>query len=209
MNTEIDTMNTIIDNSIAKAYDYQGYRNYITSLLEEGKTTGNEQTEQRVHYSELNQTRMNRLEKTVKIEGDVASTLQNLKREYIWLVISEGWCGDSAQVVPVIHKMAEQSKNIDLKLLIRDENEELMQLFLTDGTRSVPKLIILDKTTHEVLGTFGPRPKGAAQFMKDYKAEHGLIDEKAKADLQLWYFRDKGMEIQNEILESMQGHDLI
>ena len=62
-------------------------------------------------------------------------------------------------------------------------------------------MIILDKNTLEVLGDYGPRPIGANQFMLDYKKEFGMIDEKAKAALQMWYLKDKGLSIQNEILE--------
>ncbi len=97
--------------------------------------------------------------------------------------------------------MAELSEKIDLKIVFRDENDDLTNLFLTNGTKSIPKLIILDKITLEVLGDYGPRPIGAKQFMLDYKKEFGMIDEKAKSELQMWYFKDKGLSIQNEILE--------
>ena len=117
------------------------------------------------------------------------------------MVISEGWCGDAAQIVPVIHKMAELSNKIELKIVLRDENEALMNLFLTNGSKSIPKLIIIDKATSEVIGDFGPRPTGAKQLILDYKKEHGVIDETAKTELQLWYLHDKGVSTQNEIME--------
>jgi hypothetical protein len=198
-------MTTISKESIAKSYSYEAYRNKIANLLLEGKTSGDEQSEARVHYSQLNVTRMNRLDKTMVITPEYTQQLKNIKGKYIWLVLAEGWCGDAAQIVPVIHKMALQTEAVELKLLFRDENEEVMNLFLTNGTKGIPKLIVLDKATLEVLGDFGPRPQGATQFMQDYKAKHGLIDETAKADLQLWYFHDKGLSIQKEIMEIMQS----
>jgi hypothetical protein len=170
-------------------------------LLQEGKSSGNEQSEALTHYSELNEVRMNRLDKTMKVSDENGQKLQNLKRNYIWLVISEGWCGDAAQILPVITKMAEQSEKIELRIVFRDENEALMNLFLTNGTKSIPKLIILDKNTLEVLADFGPRPKGATQLIADYKSVHGIVDENAKTQLQLWYLHDKGISIQNEILD--------
>ncbi|TBX70685.1 thioredoxin family protein [Flavobacterium silvisoli] len=197
-------MKNIIENSLLKSMSYTEYRNRITTLLSEGKVTGNEQSEALLHYTELNETRMNRLEKTIQIAEENAAKLNHLKKDYIWLVISEGWCGDSAQIVPVIHKMAEVSAHIDLKMVFRDENEELMNLFLTNGTRSVPKLIVLDKNTLEVLGDFGPRPQGAKQLILDYKAQHGMVDEKGKAELHMWYFHDKGLSIQQEIIDLME-----
>jgi hypothetical protein len=190
----------IIPKSIAQSHSYTEYRTLVSALLKEGKSTGNEQSQALTHYSELNETRMNRLEKTIKITEEFTKQLKQLKREYLWLVISEGWCGDAAQLVPIFHKMAALSPNIDLKIAFRDENDDLMNLFLTNGSRSIPKLIILDKNTLEVLSDFGPRPNGAKRLILDYKALHGVVDETAKTNLQLWYLHDKGMSTQEEIM---------
>lgn len=206
---QIALMKSIIEKSLLQSFSYNDYRNRIKILLNDGKATGNEQSEALTHYSELNETRMNRLEKTIVIGIENVQKLQQLKRSYIWLVISEGWCGDAAQILPIIYKMAQQSKNVDLKIVLRDENEELMNLFLTNGTKSIPKLIILNKNTLEVLGDFGPRPIGAKQLILDYKALHGFVDEKAKTDLQLWYLHDKGLSTQKEIMDLMSKIDLI
>lgn len=201
-------MKSIIENSLSQSHSYVDYRNYIKDLLKEGESTGKEQSEALTHYSELNEARMNRLEKTVKISTEIIQKLNQLNGDYIWLVISEGWCGDAAQILPVIYKMAELSERIDLKIVFRDENEDLMNLFLTNGTKSIPKLIILDKNTLEILGDFGPRPIGAKQLILDYKAKHGIVDETAKTNLQLWYLHDKGLSTQKEILDLMLKIDL-
>ena len=201
-------MKSIIENSLSQSHSYVDYRNYIKDLLNEGKSSGNEQSEALTHYSELNEARMNRLEKTVKISTEIIQKLNQLNGDYIWLVIAEGWCGDAAQILPVIYKMAELSEKIDLKIVFRDENEDLMNLFLTNGTKSIPKLIILDKNTLEVLSDFGPRPIGAKQLILDYKAKHGIVDETAKTNLQLWYLHDKGLSTQKEILDLMLKIDL-
>ncbi|WP_333599275.1 thioredoxin family protein [Flavobacterium sp.] len=198
-------MKAIIAKSLLKSYPFTEYRNYITTLFKEGKATGKEQSEALVHYTELNEARMNRLEKTILVTDDYVQKLRGLQKEYIWLVISEGWCGDSAQIVPVIYKMAEVSENIDLKMVFRDENDELMNLFLTNGTRSIPKLIVLDKNTLTVLGEFGPRPQAAKQLILDYKAQHGVVDDKGKTALHMWYLHDKGLSTQKEIMELMMA----
>jgi hypothetical protein len=142
---------------------------------------------------------MHRLDKTIEVTPEAKLVLENLSKEYIWLVLAESWCGDAAQVVPVIHKMAEVTSKIDLRIVLRDENEELMNLFLTNGTKSIPKLIIIEKETGVVVGDFGPRPVQAKQLIVDYKAAHGVVDETAKIELQKWYLADKGVAIQNEI----------
>ena len=197
-------MRPIIETSLANGCSYPEYRTVVSALLKEGKSSGNEQSEDLTHYSELNETRMNRLDKTIVISDENIQKLQQLKRDYIWLVISEGWCGDAAQILPVINKMAHYSEKIELKLVFRDENEDLIKLFLTNGTKSIPKLIILDKNTVEVLGDFGPRPTQARQLIIDYKAQHGIVDEQAKTDLQLWYLHDKGLSTQKEILALLE-----
>ena len=196
-------MNVLLEKSLAKGHTYLEYREILSSLLKEGKTSGNEQSEALVHYSELNEARMKRLDKTITISEINVKKLQKLRRNFIWLVISEGWCGDAAQILPIIDKMAEHSGKVDLNIVFRDENEDLMSLFLTNGTKSIPKLIILDKNTLEVLADFGPRPKEAKQLILDYKANHGIVDETAKTNLQLWYLKDKGLSTQNEIMELM------
>jgi hypothetical protein len=143
---------------------------------------------------------MNRLEKTIQISDEVKTSLSNLQANYTWIVISEGWCGDAAQLLPIIHKMAELSKKIDLRIVLRDENEKLMNQFLTNGGKAIPKLLILDAETLTVLIDWGPRPEGAKNLILDYKAQHGVVDETAKTNLQKWYLHDKGLSTQNEIM---------
>ena len=193
----INTIKQALENS----FSFADYRKKVTSLIAEGKSTGHTQSEDLLKYSELNETRMNRLEKTIEITDEVKNKLQNLDKKYIWLVLSEGWCGDAAQIVPVIHKMAEVTDKVELRIALRDDNDTLMQHFLTNGGKAIPKLIVLDAETLEVVLDWGPRPHGAKQLILDYKAAHGVVDEPAKIELQKWYLHDKGISIQNEIVE--------
>lgn len=193
-------MQEIIKNSLAKSITYADYRQQVTDLLKEGKSTGNEQSEDLTKYSELNEVRMNRLDKTIQISEEVKTGLGNLQANYLWIVISEGWCGDAAQLLPIINKMAELSENIDLRIVLRDENDALMNKFLTNGGKAIPKLLILDAETLTVLSDWGPRPEGAKNLILDYKAQFGIVDETAKTELQKWYLHDKGISTQNEIM---------
>ncbi|CAM3779816.1 thioredoxin family protein [Flavobacterium cucumis] len=198
---KVNEMINIIKQALENSFSYADYRKKVTGLIAEGKSTGHEQSEDLLHYSELNETRMNRLEKTIEVTDEVKTKLQNLDKKFIWLVLSEGWCGDAAQIVPVIHKMAEVAENVILKIALRDDNDALMQHFLTNGGKAIPKLIILDADSLEVVADWGPRPTGAKQLILDYKAAHGVVDETAKIELQKWYLHDKGVSIQNEIVE--------
>ena len=193
-------MNSIINAGLDNSISYQEYRELVATYAAEGKTSGNTQTPDYINYTKLNESRMHRLDKTLQVIDEVKTYLGNLNKEYIWLVLAETWCGDAAQVLPVINKMAQVSDKIELRILLRDDNEAVMNLFLTNGTKSIPKLIILDKESGEVVTDFGPRPVEAKQLIMDYKAIHGVVDETAKIELQKWYLANKGVAIQQEIL---------
>lgn len=197
-------MKEIIKKSLEKSFSYTEYRNHVSNKLSQGEVTGNEQSEHLLKYSELNVVRMNRLDKTLTVHEDVTEKISSIKSKLIWLVLSEGWCGDAAQLLPVINKKAELSENIKLKVLLRDENEELMNQFLTNGGKAIPKLIIIEEETLEILDHWGPRPEGASKLISDYKATHGIVDEIAKTELQKWYLQDKGFSTQKEIIEKLE-----
>lgn len=192
-----------VAEALQKSFTYLEYREIVSSLLDEGKSTGQEQSDELTNYSSLNNTRMKRLDKTMIVAEDVIKNILGLHKEYIWLVLSEGWCGDAAQILPIMNKMQMISPKIDLQIVFRDENPNLMDLFLTNGSRSVPKLILLDKETMNVVGHWGPRPKGATDLIKSYKEQYGVVDETAKTELQLWYLHDKGYSTQREIVQMM------
>lgn len=198
-------MKTIIKKALDNSFDYFQYRKVISELLLLGKVTGNEQSDSLLHYSNLNQTRMNRLDKTILISNENVDKLKLLSNEYIWLVLSEGWCGDAAQILPVLNKMSVITTKVELKIVFRDQNPDLMNLFLTNGTKSIPKLIIIDKHTLDVVAQWGPRPVGAIDLISNYKIKFGMVDETAKSKLQLWYLHDKGMSVQNEIISLMDN----
>ena len=198
-------MNTIIKESLSKSMAYNEFRNLVKDLLLKGKSTGREQTESLLNYSKLNDSRMKRLDKTTKLSKEVISLTKNLKNKYTWIVLTEGWCGDAAQTLPVINKIAESSDNIDLKIALRDDNEDLMNQFLTNGNKSIPKLIAIDKASNRVIADWGPRPSIAADMVANYKKEHGGLDAEFKKDLQIWYNKNKGENTQEDILKLLKA----
>lgn len=182
----------IIDQSLNKAISYQAYRDLVEELVETKLNTGNNITEALVNYTMLNDRRMKRWDKTVKVSEVVKQEVSNLKINQTWLVITESWCGDAAHVMPVMNKVAELNSGIDFKVVLRDENDDLMNRFLTNGGKSIPKLIIIDNDSNEVLDSYGPRPSTATKLVTDYKAKHGSLTPEFKEDLQRWYNKDKG-----------------
>ena len=191
--------NSLIKKSLTKTISYSNYRNLIKNLLAEGKSTGIEQSEDRLTFSILNDKRMDRLDKTLQISAATQISLDNLNKGFTFLVIAEGWCGDAAQILPIINKVSEASDKIDLKIVLRDENEDLMNQFLTNGSKSIPKVLILDPKNN-VLDSWGPRPAVASKMVVDYKTQNGSLDEEFKKNLQIWYNKDKGHNTQNELI---------
>ncbi len=194
-------MQNIINRSIQKSISYTEYRNLVSELVAQGKSTGNEQSEDLLNYSSLNDRRMKRLDKTLKVSEENVSLIKQNSQEQTWLVITESWCGDAAQTMPMIHKISEASDKIDLKVVLRDDNEALINEFLTNGNKAIPKLIVLDKKTNEVLKSWGPRPKTATKMVNDYKEKNGGLDPEFKEDLQKWYNKDKGNDTQEDLMD--------
>ncbi len=194
-------MEKVIQESLKKALSYNEYKNLILNLLKEGKSTGVLQSDDLLNYTKLNEKRMKRLDKQTALSEDSATKTQAIQKDFTWLVLTESWCGDAAQTLPVINKFAEINSKIDLKVVSRDENEDLMNAFLTNGSKSIPKLIVIEKETNKVLSSWGPRSTVATKLVNDYKEKNGTLDAEFKKELQYWYNDDKGKSIENDLVE--------
>ena len=202
----MDTLQkTMIKETISKSLEnsmtYSAYRTLVNELTANNSTTGHEKTEALANYTMLNDRRMNRWDKTIKVSDASKIKLENFNKKVTWLVITESWCGDAAHIMPVINKVAELNNTIDYRVVLRDENDALMNQFLTNGGKSIPKLIMIDNETNEVINTFGPRPATATKLVNDYKALNGVLTPEFKEDLQRWYNKDKGQSTIEDLLE--------
>ena len=195
----VKTIKSIIQNGLDGAMSYEEYRALVSELAVLKSNSGPEKTDALANYTQLNDKRMNRWDKTVKIPEEIAQKVQQLNRKITWLVLTESWCGDASPSLPVMNKLAMLSPNLELKIILRDEHPDLMTLFLTNGTRSIPKLIALDAYDTTVLGEWGPRSSVATHMVNAFKAEHGKLSPEFKQDLQLWYNKDKGKDILNDL----------
>lgn len=190
-----------IERAISAGMEYKEYRELVHQLAENRQTSGPEQLESLINYTELNNRRMKRWDKTIKIDEEVKAKIAKIDTKLTFLVLSESWCGDAAPSLPVMNKIKELNPNIGFKIVLRDENLDLMDQFLTNGSRSIPKLVILDEEKQEVRAEWGPRPSTATQMVQAYKEEHGKLTSEFKQDLQVWYNKDKGKTILSDLLE--------
>ncbi len=189
-----------IKHYIEKAISYEEYIELVNRLLKEGKATGDVQNESRLEYTRLNLVRMNRVAKTLVHDEDAFAAVATVDRPQTWLIITEGWCGDAAQNLAVIEHIASANDKIKTRYILRDENPELMNEFLTNGSRSIPKMLAADDATGRVLGTWGPRPASAQQYWNSLK-EQGIEKAELSENLQRWYNADKGVSLQKELAE--------
>lgn len=194
----------VIRKALPKAISYDGYKFLVSNLITEGKATGYTQSEAYLNYSKLSEQRMKRWDKVFKLSDDDKLFLDSLNRPITFLTISEGWCGDAAHALPVLNKIAEYTPEITLKVVLRDENDELMNHFLTNGSKSIPKLIALSEDL-QVLFTWGARPSAAKKLVNDYKEKHGKLTPEFKEELQRWYNKDKGRTIVDDIINALKS----
>lgn len=190
----------ITKEQFESGYTYEEYRNLIDEKLALGLTTGDSTDEGYLGHTKMNVHRMNRWDKNITLNSTLKSQLENIPCPVNWLLISEGWCGDASQNVPFLNKMAEASPNIHLRIILRDEHLDIMDQYLTNGGRAIPKLIILDQDMNEI-GTWGPRPAEIQEMVRVGKHENGMDSEEIGIMVQKWYAKDKGATIEKEMME--------
>ncbi|MCB9236037.1 MAG: thioredoxin family protein [Bacteroidia bacterium] len=190
---------------LQKGISYADYLRLIDDLLLDGKTTGPNQSEDLTHYAVLNRARMKRLDKTFEMDPDLRKLLQNLDKKWFWVVLTEGWCGDAAQNVPILAALAAAHPGIDFRILLRDEHPEVMAAYLTNGGKAIPKLIVLEADTLAEVGVWGPRPAPAQEMVMAFKANPTEPYSEFVKKVQAWYNHDGNATIQQEfkaLLES-------
>ncbi len=184
-------------------YTYEKYRLVVDELLLKGQTTGVDQSESRIEFTKLNVQRMNRLDKTIHLSTETMNKLSRIKKSYEWLLIGDAWCGDCAQIIPVMNHLVKGTHGkIELRIISRDTFPNLIETYTTNGAKSIPKLLIMNSETKRVMAEWGPRPQPAQDIMLHWKKNKLTISwESFEKDLHLWYTKDKGQSITNELIE--------
>jgi hypothetical protein len=194
---------TIMETRTA-IFSYASYLKRVKELLAAGKVTGDQQSPILLETTALNLKRMERVYEKQTFSEETLQTIDRLERHLNWVVLVEGWCADASQNIPILAKMASLSKHIDVNFILRDENPEIMNQYLTNGGKAIPKLVCYDAITGEELGTWGPRPTFIQQQVKQIKAANPAISKVEFHRLvQKMYAKDKGMSIQEDFTALM------
>lgn len=204
MKNQVKEVNYLITSALKSSVSYNEFVELMKGLVLTNSTTGVEKTESLINYTLLNERRIKRWNKTLKISDESKKVIENHSKETTWLVLTESWCGDAAHLLPVINKVAEINESIDFRIVMRDQNDELMNQFLTNGNKSIPKLIMIDNQSGEVVNSYGPRPTEATKLVNEYKSKHGKLTPEFKEDLQKWYNKDKGQNTINDLVDLLK-----
>lgn len=184
---------------------YEDYMELAARQIEETDPADLGSEEKEIfEYTKLNLQRSKRIEKHYVVSDELLSEIEKIDKPQLWMVITENWCGDSAQNLPYLAKMASASENVDFRIILRDENPDIMDLYLTNGTKSIPVLVALDEEGNELF-KWGPRPVEAQKLIVRWKAE-GIVKPELYEKLHLWYGRNRGGEIEKEILALVRSN---
>ncbi len=155
-------------------------------------------------YIPLNQQRARRVAKTLELREEVVAGMAEVREGMRWLILNEHWCGDGAQILPVLAAMAQASGGrLEARVLFRDANLPLMDAFLTAGGRSIPMVILLGPDG-AVVGRWGPRPEAAMALVRELKSQPETAATYGE-HLHRWYAENRQVDIQQSVLAAMRA----
>lgn len=167
--------------------------------IEMDKSLLDEVGKKKLGFTQLNQRRTHRILKTYKVSEKIKEVVSKITEPQTWMILTEDWCGDSAQNLPYLYKISQLNDHIDLKILYRDDHLETMDRYLTNGGRAIPKIVALDKNGNELF-QWGPRPEKAKILVEQWKAE-GDTKDQFNEKLHLWYGRNRGKAFEEEFIK--------
>lgn len=187
--------------------NFQSYLNYFTEILESPQVSEPYNDPAFIEYTKLNLSRMNRWIKTGQLIDGLITSLKKIDKKQTWIVLTEPWCGDAAHIVPFIELMAKMNHHISIAYELRDSAPFRIDQYLTNGSKAIPILIVKDEQGKDIF-KWGPRPQNAQGVFKKL-AEEGADHDVIKLALQQWYNQDKGLSMQQELVELFEHPHLV
>lgn len=173
------------------------YKNLFNQILTGELTDVPYDNKSYLKYVKLNHSRMKRWTKKGTLNPELEEAIKTIASPQKWILITEPWCGDAANSIPYIEKIAQLNPNITLEVQLRDSDSEIDN-YLTNGGKSIPKLITRDSNGNDIF-SWGPRPAEAQALVLKQKGSDASSDEKYTEVLH-WYKDDKGTSLQTELL---------
>ncbi|TNE69095.1 thioredoxin family protein [bacterium] len=158
-----------------------------------------------VDFVRLNKSRMHRWHKQGVLQLDLIQLIRSINEEQIWILITEPWCMDAANISPFLNKMANVTPLINLQVQLRDSIDSQIENYLTNGTKAIPKLVVQDTLGNDLF-QWGPRPQACQEMVNDLK-QLEKNPTKIKEQIQKWYNDDQGISMQIELLELITNYN--
>ena len=177
---------------------WEQYIAYFIQLLTSENPPAPYDNEAYMNYVTLNNSRQERWLKKGKLNEELVAKIKAIDTPQTWYVITEPWCGDASHSVPFFYLLAKENPLIEFKIVLRDTAPFMIENYLTNGGKSIPKVVIKNEKDEDLF-VWGPRPKAAQELYLSMKNAN-LPFEEQKIKLQQWYNKDKGVSLQNEML---------
>jgi hypothetical protein len=182
------------------------YLRYFAAEAAKASAGTQARQDERARYLPLNLQRSNRIGATYAPSNDIGAAARGGQNPQLWMVLTEPWCGDSAQNLPYIARIAACGPALEFRILLRDQNQDIMDAYLTNGTRSIPKLVSFSLEGRELF-RWGPRPQPAADLFRRL-SDAGVPVEEIRRKLHLWYARNRGRTLEEEFLALLSNQDI-
>lgn len=179
--------------------NFEAYLNYFEQIILNPEQFPVYQDESYYKYAKLNWSRTNRWLNRFEPSLEIKAKISQIEEPQTWIIITEPWCGDAAHSVPQIINITANNPNIKVDIQLRDADPFLINEYLTNGGKSIPKLIIRN-ANNEDIAVWGPRPEKLQQLFKTMKEEGKLFAELNEV-IQKWYNEDQGQELQHDLLK--------
>ena len=201
---------TITDSVLSETISFEEYLELTKDIVEEKlPRAGIYLADNTFRYTRSNQERMKKVLDNIVLNQKLYNLLSDLKERWIWLVITEPWCGDASWGTPALCMIASASDKIDFRILLRDTHPEIIKAYQTAGTDSIPKLICLRKSDLKELGTWGPRPKELHEMVLKFKDSPGFDYRESVRRLHAWFEEDMTKSTQEEIIDCVKEWKVI
>ncbi|WP_151086781.1 thioredoxin family protein [Hymenobacter baengnokdamensis] len=189
-------------DQLATGLSYPAYRQQIAEALAQANPDP-QQAKMLPHYRE-GADRMDRVAPTVAVLPELQAAVNRLTQHYLWAIITEGWCGDASQTVPVFEAIAQASGgHLETRYFLRDSHPDLIDRYLTNGGRAIPIAIFLRADSLTEAGVWGPRPAPLQTIMQELKARDTPFKE-IVTQVHAWYDQDAARTTQHELLPLIQ-----
>lgn len=182
--------------------NYKQYQHQFEQILGHSSPTPPYDKSSYIEIVNQNLRRMKKWDNTLELSEELVAELKKIDKKQHWIMIAEPWCLEASHILPFLVKMAEESECISYDIQLRDSEPFLINAYLTNGTKGIPKMVVRDEDDSDLF-VWGPRP-AKAQTFRDELVDNNLTSETIKQALLQWYSADKGKSLNTEILQHYQ-----